>query len=221
MRIKVRYFAVARERVGREEETLDLPEGATVASALDLLGERHPAIAALRGHLAAAVNQEMVRPDAALSDGDELALIPPVAGGAGDVFRVVDRPVSLDEVASVVSDPSCGAVVTFTGVVRARSRGEDIDRLEYEAYVEMAEGVLARIGADVKERWAGARVGIVHRVGTVRPGEVSVVIAVATPHRADAFEGCRHVIERLKVDVPIWKKEWATDGRAIWVGLGS
>ena len=221
MRIKVRYFAVARERAGLEEEALELPAGASVAAALDQLGQRHPAIAALRGHLATAVNQEMVRSDAVLADGDELALIPPVAGGAGELFRVVDRPVTLAEVVEAVTDPSCGAVVTFTGVVRARSRGEDIDRLEYEAYAEMAERVLARIGGEVRERWAGARVGIVHRVGTVRPGEVSVVIAVATPHRADAFEGCRHVIERLKVDVPIWKKEWSSGGRAIWVGLGS
>jgi molybdopterin synthase catalytic subunit len=220
MLINVRYFAVVRERLGLESDTLELPAGASVADALVALSARHAPIAALRGHLAVAVNQEMVPPATPLAEGDELALIPPVAGGAGP-FRVVDRPIALDEVVDAVSSEVAGAIVTFTGTVRRRSRGLEVDRLEYEAYGEMAERVLARIGGEVEAAFADARVAIVHRVGTVRPGEVSVVIAVATPHRADAFEGCRRIIERLKTDVPIWKKELAADGTALWVGLGS
>lgn len=220
MRIDVRYFAVVRERLRTDGEPLELPDGATVRDALDRLSERHPAIAGLRGHLAAAVNQEMVPPAHPLADGDELALIPPVAGGAG-TFRVVDRPVSLDEVTSAVGGDDCGAVVTFTGVVRRHSRGAVVARLEYEAYVEMAERCLARIGADVMAAHPGSRVAIVHRVGALASGETSVVIAAASPHRAEAFDACRAVIERLKTDVPIWKKELAADGTAIWVGIGS
>jgi molybdopterin synthase catalytic subunit len=135
------------------------------------------------------------------------------------MFRVVDRALSLDEVVEAVSAHGRGAVVTFTGAVRDQTQGEKVVRLEYEAYAPMAEKVLAQIGVEISERWPGALAAIVHRTGTLVPGERAVVIAVAAPHRAAAFEGCRYAIERLKADAPIWKREVFENG-AVWVGLG-
>jgi molybdopterin synthase catalytic subunit len=153
-----------------------------------------------------------------LKDGDEVALIPPVAGGAG-CFHVVDRPLALQEVVDAVSGPGQGGVVTFSGAVRDVTRGRKVLRLEYEAYPEMAVKTLAAIGDQAARQWAGTRLAIVHRVGTLLPGELAVVIAASAPHRDEAFQACRHAIEALKRDVPIWKKEVYEDGD-VWVGLG-
>jgi len=147
-----------------------------------------------------------------------IALIPPVAGGAG-LFRVSDEPLSLDEVVRAVTSDEHGGVVTFTGVVRRRSRGKTIVRLEYEAYRPMAERKLAEIGAQLAAEQPGVRVAIVHRVGALAVGDVAVVIAASAPHRAAAFDACRAAIDRLKESVPIWKKEIAEDGEE-WIGLG-
>jgi molybdopterin synthase catalytic subunit len=135
------------------------------------------------------------------------------------LFRIVDRPLVLDEVVRAVSGPGRGGVVTLTGAVRDETRGKRVVRLEYEAYAPMAEKVLEELGEEIAGKWPGALCAIVHRVGTLVPGELAVVIAVAAPHRAAAFEGCRHAIERLKADAPIWKREVYEDG-AVWVGLG-
>ena len=147
-----------------------------------------------------------------------IALIPPVAGGAG-LFRVSDEPLSLDEVVRAVTVEEHGGVVTFSGVVRRQSRGKRIVRLEYEAYRPMAERKLAEIGAQLAEEQPGVRVAIVHRVGKLAVGDVAVVIAASAPHRAAAFDACRAAIDRLKESVPIWKKEIAEDGEE-WIGLG-
>ena len=137
------------------------------------------------------------------------------------MFKLQSEPLSLDVVVKAVSDSTLeGAVVTFTGVVRSLSRGKRVTRLDYEAYDSMAEKQLSRIGNEVTRQWPGARAAVVHRVGSLLPGELAVVIAVAAPHRAEAFDACRHVIERLKQDVPIWKKEFSEDGD-VWVGVGS
>ncbi len=137
------------------------------------------------------------------------------------MFKLQSEPLSLEVVVKAVSDSTLeGAVVTFTGVVRSLSRGKRVTRLDYEAYDSMAEKQLSRIGNEVAEKWPGARAAVVHRSGSLLPGELAVVIAVAAPHRAEAFDACRHVIERLKQDVPIWKKEFSEDGD-VWVGVGS
>ncbi len=136
-----------------------------------------------------------------------------------DLFTIQDTPLSLDEVVRAVTDVGQGGLVTFTGVVRDHSRGKTVTRLDYEAYGEMAQKQLARIGAETTEKWPGTRVAIAHRVGELRPGDLAVVIAVSAPHRKEAFRACEHVIDRLKEDVPIWKKEYADDGE-VWVGLG-
>ncbi|HKE15320.1 MAG TPA: molybdopterin converting factor subunit 1 [Kofleriaceae bacterium] len=219
MKIQVRYFAVLRERLRSDGETLELADGATVAGALDALCARHDAFASLRGRCQTAVNQTMVRADEVLRDGDELALIPPVAGGSDRHVRVLDEPLSLDRVVRAVSSPDAGGVVTFTGVVRRHSAGRAVERLEYEAYGEMAEKVMRALCDEVEAEIAGARVAVEHRVGALAIGDVAVVIAASAAHRAEAFTACRALIDRLKQRVPIWKKEIGPDG-AEWVGLG-
>ncbi|HEX6837162.1 MAG TPA: molybdopterin converting factor subunit 1 [Polyangia bacterium] len=220
MRVRVLYFAVVRERLGRDHDELELPVRADVAAAWRELERRHPALASLRPVVKLAVNEEFAAADRALADGDVIALIPPVAGGAGGgVFRISDEPLSLDEVVRAVASEEHGGVVTFSGVVRRQSRGKRIVRLEYEAYKPMAERKLAEIGAQLAAEHPGVRVAIVHRVGTLAVGELAVVIAASAPHRAAAFDACRAAIDRLKESVPIWKKEIAEDGEE-WIGLG-
>lgn len=220
MKIQVRYFAVFRERLGREEEAIELGDGADVAAAMALLAARHPVIAQLAGRYQVAVNHSMVSTDTRLADGDELALIPPVAGGSDDRHaHVVGEPPSLDRCVAAVTGPSMGGVVTFTGVVRAHNQGHDVERLEYEAYVEMAEKVMRALCDEIEAELAGVRLAVEHRVGVLGVGDVAVVIAAAAPHRAEAFTACRAMIDRLKERVPIWKKEVSPEG-ASWIGLG-
>ena len=217
MSLTVLYFAAARERAGTAQETVEWP-GGPVRQLLETLAARHPDLRPLLPHLRVAVNQEFTSLDAPVPDRAEVALVPPVAGGA-DCFRLSDAPLQLEEVVRAVGGPERGGLVTFTGTVRSQTRGRPVRALSYEAYPGMAERSMAAIGRDIESRWPGTRVAIVHRVGTLSPGEAAVVIAVSAPHRAAAFEGCRHAIERLKADVPIWKKERFEDGEE-WVGLG-
>lgn len=223
MQIHVLYFAVFRERLGRDEDTLALPAGATVRDAIDALAGQHAAIAAMRGKFRCAVNQEFCADDQTLADGDELALIPPVAGGAlpepGRHVQLLATPLSLDRCIAAVSGPGMGGVVTFTGMVRRHSRGVVVDHLEYEAYGPMAVREMARLCDEIEAEIAGTRLAVEHRVGHLAIGDVAVVIAAAAPHRAEAFTACRAMIDRLKDRVPIWKKEIGEDG-AEWVGLG-
>ena len=220
MRINVLYFAVFRERLGRDAETIELADGATTEVAIAALEARHDAVRALRGRYRIAVNQEMVAAPVALADGDELALIPPVAGGADERRAVVlDEPLSLDRVVAAVRSPDAGGLVTFTGMVRRHSRGVAIERLEYEAYRDMAEKVMRALCEEIEAEVPGARLAVEHRVGVLAIGDVAVVIAASAPHRAEAFTACRAMIDRLKDRVPIWKKEIGEDG-AVWVGLG-
>jgi molybdopterin synthase catalytic subunit len=216
--ITVLYFAVVRERLGVDEEQVALPTGARVRDLLMMLKTHHPALEGLLPAVRVSVNQEFRDEEFALTDGDEVALIPPVSGGAG-LFRLTDEPLVLDEVVRAVGGESQGGLVTFTGVVRRHSRGKNIVRLEYEAYRPMAERKLVEIGAAISDEIPGARVAIVHRLGKLAVGEAAVVIAASAPHRAEAFDACRAAIDRLKQSVPIWKKEIADDGET-WVGLG-
>jgi molybdopterin synthase catalytic subunit len=218
LRVTVLYFAVFRERLGRDEEALELPAGATVADAVAALAALHPPIAQLRGRFRVAVNQDFADDAHVLADRDELALIPPVAGGAHHVV-LSSEPLSLDRCVAAVGGPGMGGVVTFTGMVRLHSRGTTIDHLEYEAYAPMAIRVMTQLCDEIEREVAGVRLAVEHRVGHLAIGEIAVVIAAAAPHRAEAFTACRAMIDRLKDRVPIWKKEVGTDG-ASWVGLG-
>ncbi len=219
MQLTVKLFGSLREEAGAKELALELPEGSRVTDLRELLVERFPVLERLGGRIAAAVNLEMAEEDHVLSDGDEVAFLPPVAGGSGEATKMCtlsDRPLAPDEVVARVAGPGAGGVVTFVGNVRDHARGRSIEYLEYEAYPEMAEREMQKIVDEAGKRWPGARVAIAHRTGHLEIGEAAVVIVAAAPHRAEAFEACRFAIDTLKQTVPIWKKEVATDGE-YWV----
>ncbi len=217
MPVDVLYFGGARDAVGAARERL-AERPATVAELRRALAAAHPRLAPVLARCRIAVDQEFAEDDAPLPDGAEVAVVPPVAGGAPRRFAVVDRPLALAEVVDAVGAPGLGGVVTFTGTVRDETHGRRVVRLEYEAYRDMAEKKLAEIGAAVAAEH-GVEVAIVHRVGVLSPGDAAVVIACAAPHRTAAFRACEACIERLKKDVPIWKREVFEDGSE-WVGLG-
>ena len=208
--IRVRLFAGLRERAGWSERELDGIERVSDVWPALRLGDE-PA------GLLYAVNREYAEPERELADGDEVALIPPVSGGA---FRVTDQPLSLDTAVAEVADERAGAIATFTGTVRRQSRGREVTQLEYEAYTEMAEDVMAQLAHDLQKRYELCAVAIHHRVGTLGIGEASVVIAVSAPHRQDALAACKDAIDRLKETVPLWKKE-VYEGGEEWIGRGS
>jgi molybdopterin synthase catalytic subunit len=227
MTITVLFFAVLRERARRERETVTLAPGSDVAAARAEIARLHPELAMLLPRVQTAVNRAMA-PDAhALADGDELALIPPVAGGAGPSpgarVAIGPDPLRLDDVVAAVAGAAGerGGVVTFAGVVRREGHAlRDVVRLEYEAYDEMALEVLAAIADELEREVPGARVAIHHRTGALGVGETAVVIAAAAPHRAEAFTACRAAIDRLKERAPIWKKEVGESGE-VWLGMGA
>lgn len=215
--VTVLYFAAARDAAGVNGESLDVAAESTVANVRRALVRNHPQLAKILPRCRIAVNEELVPDDTRVPAGAEIAVIPPVSGGA-PACRVVEHPLDLQEVIAAVRAPGRGAVVTFQGNVRGESKGRTVVRLEYEAYVPMAERSLARI-ADEVGREHGCAVSVIHRYGHLKPGETAVVIACASPHRTPAFRACEQVIERIKGEVPIWKCEVFEDGTT-WVGLG-
>ncbi|MDX2023172.1 MAG: molybdenum cofactor biosynthesis protein MoaE [Deltaproteobacteria bacterium] len=220
MKVQLLYFAVVRERLGLDEEHISLPADATVSTLLRRLSDLHFVLAPLLPKLSVAVNRSVVPHSTPLHDGDEVALLPPVAGGSG-LARVamLDTPLSLDAVVSQVMAPSQGGLVTFTGVVRDHGQQAQVVRLEYEAFVPMALQVLSALADEVEAQWPGTRVAMHHRRGHLNVGDLAVIIAVSAPHRAEAFAACRACIDRLKERAPIWKKEIGVDGSE-WIGLG-
>lgn len=216
--ITVVYMGGSRSQSGCERESLKLAGGATVAQAAEQVVQRHPALSPYLPSVRWAKNYEFAAADDTLQDGDELALLPPVAGGTPRT-RLTTEPIDAGALVHELSLPSVGATVLFVGTVRNHSRNQAVTRLEYEAYGPMAERQLERIAADCCQDHGGVELAIVHRFGRLEVGEVSVAIAAAAPHRDAAFAACRQAIERIKEDVPIWKREIAADGDA-WVGWG-
>ena len=219
MKVTVRFFAAARERSKLSTLELEIPTGTRVSELTQVLIARLPDLAPLMPKLRIAVAEEFANADDVIPEGAEVALIPPVAGGSGGLFRLQNTPLSLQEVVDAVQGSERGGLVTFSGAVRDHTKGKRVTRLEYEAYGPMAQKKLAQIGDEAREKWPGTQVAVLHRLGTLVPGELAVVIAVSAPHRKEAFRACEFVIDRLKEDVPIWKKEFAEDGE-VWVGLG-
>jgi MoaE-MoaD fusion protein len=212
VQIRVRLFAGLRERAGSGERDLELPAGARAADvwpALEIGDEP--------GGLLYAVNREYADRARPLADGDEVALIPPVSGGA---FRVSAEPLDPGAVVAEVSDARAGGIATFLGTTRIESRGRTVRYLEYEAYAEMAEDVMAQIADELKRRYELCDIAIHHRIGRVDIGEASVAIAVSAPHRQDALAACKDAIDTLKETVPLWKKE-VYEGGEEWIGRGS
>jgi molybdopterin synthase catalytic subunit len=215
MKVRLLLFAGLREAVGRKELVLELPSETSIARVLEQAEREAPAIGRHLGTALVSLNRERAPLDAVVSDGDEIALLPPVSGGAERPW-VQAAPLSMDALLAEVGGPEIGGIATFTGVVRNRSRGEAIEHLEYEAYEPMAESEMRRIASQVAERWPEVRIAMSHRVGRLEIGDAAVMIAAAAPHRADAFDACRYAIDTLKESVPIWKKEFAESG-AYWV----
>jgi MoaE-MoaD fusion protein len=207
--VRVRLFAGLRERAGWSQREIDAATVGDVWAALDLGDEP--------GGLLYAVNKAYAERDRPLADGDEVALIPPVSGGA---FLLSDEPLSLDRVVDEVRDERAGAIATFTGTTRIRSRGRSVEHLDYEAYEGMAEAVMAEIAESLQARYELCAIAIHHRIGRVGIGDTSVVIAVSAPHRGDALAACKDAIDTLKDRVPLWKKE-TYDGGEEWIGQGS
>jgi molybdopterin converting factor subunit 1 len=207
VRVAVRLFAGLRERAGSERLEVELPDGASVSDLLAAMAAT-PVGALAPGQCVVAVNREYAGPDAPISAGDEVALVPPVSGGEDVVrlVRVTGGPLDLAALAAAVRDPRAGAVVCFEGVTR------EVPRLEYEAYAEMAAQRLQAIAADEAARHGLCAVAVEHRTGTVALGEPSVIVAASAPHRGEAFAGARAVIDRVKAEAPIWKVEVTADG---------
>jgi len=235
MDLVVRLFAGLRERAGRAELSLrDLPDVLDLAGLKRELAARHPELGEL-AHVAGVVGTEYARDDRRLRPGDAVALLPPVSGGApggapdGEgpdlergVFVLEPRSIDVAAAQARVAHESCGAVVLFTGTTRARNRGAEVLRLDYEAFHEMAGPEMRRIFDEARASIARSseerlRMLVVHRTGVVLVGEPSVVIAVASPHRDAAFRAARFLIDTLKERLPVWKKEVYRDGEH-WIG---
>ncbi len=220
MQITVHLFAAHREAVGAAALSLTVPAGTTAGDVWPLLSAQHPGLRHVAPAVAVAVNDTVQAASHRLSDGDRVALIAPVSGGAASDpdarIDLVRDPIQAEGLLNAVTHPGAGAVVLFLGTVREHSRGRHVEHLEYEAYGALARAEMTRIAAHAVERW-GVRIAMVHRLGHVGIGEVSVAIAVSAPHRREAFEAGRFAIDTLKQTVPIWKKEvWAGGGE--WIG---
>jgi MoaE-MoaD fusion protein len=218
MQVRVLFFGVLKDLLSSNGDAVTLPEGATVAQLLERLrGEAaHPVWSAL----AVAVNREYATASAVLREGDEVALLPPVSGGAGDaaaapVIGLVRKKIDRDALVASLKQPADGAIVVFDGIVRDNTRGRKTLYLDYEAYEEMALAEMEKLAAEAQERFAVDRVGVVHRLGRLEIGESSIVIVVTSAHRGAAFDACRWLIDRLKRTVPVWKKEHFADG-VVW-----
>ena len=211
LNVTVRFFALYRERAGQSELSLELSPGATVSGAVAEIRHLFPGLAPATVDIVVAVNAEYAEPDTALYDGDDLALIPPVSGGES-MIDITYEPLHPEEITAKVRKDTNGAVVTFLGTTRLYAEGRKVLYLEYEAYTEMASKKLEEIRQYIHGRWSIEDLAISHRIGRVDIGEISLVVAVASPHRVEAFHACHEAVDRLKVLVPIWKKEYFEDG---------
>ena len=229
MQIRVLFFGILKDVVGRAEEAFELAPGSDIAQLFELYSGRYPGLARHRASLLFSRNREFVGRGQRLEEGDEVAFLPPVSGGsqsaaelshrarkANSVCRLTREPIDTQALVGELQQGEDGAVVVFEGVVRNNSKGRATRFLEYEAYEPMALETMREIGAELAGQFPIDRVGIVHRLGRLEIGEASVVIVVTAEHRKAAFEACREAIDRLKRIVPIWKKEFFADG-AVWV----
>jgi molybdopterin synthase catalytic subunit len=220
MQIRVLFFGVLKDLVGRSSETLELPEGARLQTALSHYADQVPRFQSMIPSLALSVNQEYSSPDRALQAGDEVGLLPPVSGGSGDAratdsVRIQRDPISTQAEVHRLKLPQDGAAVIFEGVVRDNTRGRRTLYLDYEAYEAMALKQMNALTERARSQFAIRDIALVHRLGRLEIGETSVLIVVASAHRGPAFDACRWIIDTLKKTVPIWKKEYFEDG-AVW-----
>lgn len=215
MQIHVLFFGMLKELVGQASDSLSLPDGATLADVLSHYECRIPRLKEFVASMAMSVNQEYASPEAKLKSGDEVALLPPVSGGASPRAAIVRDKIDTQQVLAEIKRPEDGAAVVFEGIVRNHSRGRRTLYLDYEAYEDMALKQMESLAAQALAQFEIRDVRIFHRLGRLQIGETSVLIVVASAHRADAFDACRWLIDTLKRTVPIWKKEYFEDG-AVW-----
>ncbi|MFT7668215.1 MAG: molybdopterin synthase catalytic subunit/molybdopterin converting factor small subunit [Planctomycetota bacterium] len=234
MELRVLLFASLRERAGVDELLCsDLPDGLDLGGLKQLLQERHPELGNLE-HISSVIGEQYVSDDTVLRAGQEVALLPPVSGGDADpdealalgIFELAKDPIDGLLCQGRVEHDSCGAVITFSGNVRESNRGENVERIDYEAFERMAHPEMQRIFERCRQEFGDAngehperalRMLCVHRIGSVQVGECSVLIAVASPHRANAFDAARFLIDELKKSLPVWKKEVYAEGHH-WIG---
>ena len=226
VQVKLLFFASLKDIVGSRQLDFDVPSGATVNDLLERLEERYPGLRPYRSIVLTSLNEDYVDRSTIVSDGDEVAIFPPVSGGASSEPVIADRPrevyrltreaIDAREIADMILRPEDGALCIFEGVVRNNSKGKTTRYLEYEAYETMALKTMEEIGEFVRSAWEIGCVAIVHRLGRMEIGETSVAIIITSPHRRASFDACEYAIDRLKKIVPIWKKEFFDDGE-IWI----
>jgi molybdopterin synthase catalytic subunit len=226
VQVKLLFFASLKDIVGKRELDIDVPSGATVNDLWEQLETRYPALSRYRSIVLTSLNEEYVDRAAVVSDGDELAMFPPVSGGSTSEPMIADRPRELYRltreaidargIAEMILRPEDGAICIFEGVVRNNSKGKKTRYLEYEAYETMALKTMEELGGFVRQAWEIGSVAIIHRLGHMDIGETSVAIVITSPHRRASFDACEYAIDRLKKIVPIWKKEFFEDGE-IWI----
>jgi len=222
MKIIVLLFANLREKTGQNRLEIELPEGTTVGGLKTCLIQQYPVIRAHLNKVLVSVNRELALDGEPIPDGAEVAIMPPVSGGSSQptIIQIVDEPIDQNALVEKLCSSKCGAVCIFSGVVRGiteRGKPHRTDALEYEAYVQMAEEKMVQIAAEIRLRWQKIEgIGLIHRLGHLPPGAVSVVVACSAAHRDEGiFEAARYGIERIKEIVPIWKKELGPEGE-IW-----
>jgi molybdopterin synthase catalytic subunit len=218
MRVRVLFFGALKDIAGRAEEALEVPDGTTLEGVFAIYSQRFETLGQRRSSILFARNQEFAKADTVLADNDEIAFLPPVSGGSdgGHVFQITRERIDARALAETLQRPEDGAVVVFEGVVRNNSQGRATSYLEYECYEEMARARMERIGREIAGQFAIGRIGMLHRLGRLEIGEASVAVVTTAPHRKAAFDAAFEGINRLKREVPIWKKEFFADG-AVWV----
>lgn len=224
MTVRIAYFAAARDLAECASEDVEYQHTLDVEQFKTWLGERKPRLKAYLSRMRLAINGEFASSDALVVAGDEVAVMPPVAGGSGTpsvLAEVRERPLSLDEAIDAVRDARAGGIAVFLGVVRDHHQGKAVARLDYEAFAELANKELRRVLVELMAAHPGTRLSALHRVGALAIGDTAVVVAASAAHREQAFALCRAAIDQIKATVPIWKKEWAPDGSALWVNLES
>jgi len=221
IRVTLRCFAAVRETLGTDQMSVDLEPGTTVHGLREKLAEQHPSL--LRVPVAFAINRDYAHAESVLADGDEVAFIPPISGGSGDKelyrFDLTDGVIDPRTLEAECRTDRDGAIVTFSGTTRDHNEGAEVLSLSYETYTEMAQRVMCGLFEEAIKRFPITRARVVHRLGEVPVGEASVVVVVASPHRGPAFDACRFLMDRLKNEVPIWKREKLRDGNGErWIG---
>lgn len=217
MRIRVLFFGVLRDVTGLREDSIDVPDGGHAATVFEYYASRFPRLGEMSASIVLAVNQRFCAPSVALSDGDEVALLPPVSGGSADHYFALTRgPIDSAEIVRRIQTGEDGAIATFEGVTRNNTKGRATRYLDYECYEPMAVKIMAEIGAEIVRAHEISRIAMVHRLGRVEIGETSVVVIATAPHRKPACEAALDGINKLKRLVPVWKKEYFADGE-VWV----